>query len=412
MVQGKLDRDPEFRGVLIGMRILVVQESDWIAKGPHQSHHLFERLAQKGHEIRVIDYPIDWRKAPIKKPLVMIKQTFISVHKVVDGGVTVVRPAIVQLPILNYMSLLVTHRIEIIRQIRSFKPDVIVGFGLLNARLAATQARHNNIPFVYYVIDELHRLVPEQLFQSIARAVERNNDQNATKVISINEGLKDYTIHMGADPEKTEVIRAGVDFDRFSKADGSAIRKKYGFTAEDTVMFFMGWLYGFSGLDEVALRMAQSEDKHLKMLVLGKGELWDRLQEIREQYSLGDRLVLEGWKSYEEVPSYLAAADVCLLPAKKIEIMENIVPIKMYEYLAAGKVVLATDLSGIHKEFGDGNGVVYVDDSKEVVARIEDLASGDQIVDEGLRGQRFVRPNDWASTTIRFEQVLTEIAHE
>ena len=90
------------------MRILVVQESDWIAKGPHQSHHLFERLAQKGHEIHVIDYPIDWRKAPIKKPLVMIKQVFTSVHKVVGNGVTVIRPGIVQLPFFSYASLIVT----------------------------------------------------------------------------------------------------------------------------------------------------------------------------------------------------------------------------------------------------------------------------------------------------------------
>lgn len=396
---------------MIGMRILVVQESDWIAKGPHQSHHLFERLAQKGHEIRVIDYPIDWRKAPTKKPLVMIKQTFFSVHKVVDGGVTVVRPAIVQLPILSYFSLLVTHRLEIIRQVRDFKPDVIVGFGLLNARLAMDQARRHNIPFVYYVIDELHRLVPEEVFQTLARAVEMRNNKDATKVISINEGLKEYTIQMGADPEKIEVIRAGVDFDRFSKADGSAIRQRYGFTDKDTVMFFMGWLYDFCGLDEVAIQMAKSENKHLKMLVLGKGELWDCLLEIKERYSLGERLILEGWKPYEEVPSYLAAADVCLLPAKRTEIMQNIVPIKMYEYLAAGKVVFATDLSGIHKEFGDGNGVIYIDNPREVVTKVEGLVQSGQVANEGLRGQRYVLPNDWSSMTCHFEQVLMEISH-
>lgn len=44
------------------MRILVVQESDWIERNPHQQHHLFDRLSARGHEVRVIDYPIDWRK--------------------------------------------------------------------------------------------------------------------------------------------------------------------------------------------------------------------------------------------------------------------------------------------------------------------------------------------------------------
>ena len=42
------------------MKILVVQESDWLERNPHQQHHLMERMALRGHEIRVIDYPIDW----------------------------------------------------------------------------------------------------------------------------------------------------------------------------------------------------------------------------------------------------------------------------------------------------------------------------------------------------------------
>ncbi len=38
------------------LMILVVQESDWLKRNPHQQHHLLERLSLKGHEIRVIDY--------------------------------------------------------------------------------------------------------------------------------------------------------------------------------------------------------------------------------------------------------------------------------------------------------------------------------------------------------------------
>ena len=38
------------------MKILMVQESDGVKRGPHQNHHLMERLSMKGHEVRVIDY--------------------------------------------------------------------------------------------------------------------------------------------------------------------------------------------------------------------------------------------------------------------------------------------------------------------------------------------------------------------
>ena len=183
------------------MKILVVQESDWIEKGPHQSHHLMERLSKRGHEVRVIDYEILWREHK-KKELISKREVFRNVHKVVDeGGVTVIRPSIIKLPVLDYLSLVYTHRKEIERQIEEFKPDVIVGFGILNANIAIRLAKKRGIPFVYYIIDELHRLVPQKYFQWLAKYVESKNMKNADKVISINEGLREYTIRMGAERE-------------------------------------------------------------------------------------------------------------------------------------------------------------------------------------------------------------------
>lgn len=365
---------------------------------------------QRGHEVHVIDFPIGWMKE-LHKGFVAPKQIKKGVYKVVPPGVTVIRPQIIRLPILSYLSVIVTHRLAIEREIINFRPDVIVGFGLLNARMAIRQGNKHGIPFVYYIIDELHRLVPEELFQPIAKNIESGNNKRSNAIIAINEGLKDYCIDMGADPKRTFLIRAGVDFERFSKADGSKIRKKFGFNDNDTVLFFMGWLYNFSGLDEVALELAKSDNKNLKMLVLGKGELWDRLHEIKNQFSLGDRLIIEDWKPYEEVPDYLAAADICLLPAKRSKVMENIVPIKMYEYLAAGKVVFATDLSGIRKEFREGNGVVYVNESKEVVSHAMDLILSGTLVSEGKKGQDFVRSNDWALMVDYFNKTLKEVSN-
>jgi glycosyltransferase involved in cell wall biosynthesis len=368
-----------------------------------------ERMAQRGHEVRVIDYQIGWMKE-LHSGFVSPKMIKEHVYKIIPPGVTVIRPQIIRLPILSYLSLLVSHRLAIEREIHNFHPDVIIGFGLLNARMAIHQGNKHNIPFIYYVIDELHRLVPEELLQPMAKYVEKGNLKYANTIITINEGLNDYCVQMGSDPKNTVLIRAGVDFNRFSHADGSDIRKRFGFTEKDTVMFFMGWLYTFSGLDEVIKEMALSDNKNLKMLIIGKGELWGRLHDIRDKEGLNDRLVIEGWKPYEEVPNYLAAADICLLPAKKSKIMENIVPIKMYEYLAAGKTVLATDLSGIRKEFGEGNGVLYTNESEDPVRLALRLINEDRVKDEGKKGQEFVRNNDWSGLTLRFEQTLLELS--
>src|SRR5690242_10606533 len=63
------------------MRILVLQESDWIERGPHQPHHLLERMAQRGHEVRVIDFEIGWRDR-VTRERIAPRRVVTGVHKV------------------------------------------------------------------------------------------------------------------------------------------------------------------------------------------------------------------------------------------------------------------------------------------------------------------------------------------
>lgn len=388
------------------MRILVIQESDWIARGPHQSHHLMERLSKRGHEIRVIDFEILWRQQK-RNSIISERKVFNNVHKAInDGVVTVIRPPIIKMPALDYLSLIYTHYSEIQRQIDEFNPDIIVGFGILNANIAISQAKKSGIPFVYYIIDELHRLVPERPFRELARLIECQNMRNADKVISINEGLREYTIRMGAPRQNTEVIRAGVDLERFSSEGRKAIRNKYGILDDDIVLFFMGWLYDFSGLKEVALEMAQLKNDHVKLLVVGKGDLWNTLQEIKDTYALEKKLIMIDWVPYDDVPKYLSASDICVLPAYMNEVMRNIVPIKMYEYMAARKPVIATSNYGIVKEFSNDNGVIYVNKPENVLTKAIELDKFDIIGAEGIKARKFVERHSWNNIVDLFEKIL------
>lgn len=395
------------------MHILVLQESDWIERGPHQSHHLLERLVQRGHEVRVIDFEIGWREHPFVG-IIAPRKVLAPPTKVIEGsGVTVVRPAVVRLPTLEYASSIVTHRLEIRRQIQEFRPDILLGFGLLNAFAGLRLARRAKIPFIYYLIDELHRLVPQRAFQGIARVVEQSNVRRASLVLSINQALRDYTVEMGASPDKANVLPAGVDLERYlSAGDGSEIRKRHGLQPEDLVLFFMGWVYPFSGLKEVAdsLVAGAGREVRAKLLVVGKGDSWAGMARLAVERRAEDRIKMVGFRPYAEMPSYLAAADVCLLPAHATETMLNIVPIKMYEYLAAGKPVIATRLPGLVKTFGEGHGVVYVGSPEAVVQKAAELAREGSLGSIGKQGRAFVSGNDWNSITDTFERYLKDLA--
>ena len=396
------------------MKLLFVQDNDWLNRNPVHQHHLAEKLSLRGHEIRVTDHELLWGTQG-KRELYSKRQVFSGISKIHDGAnVTLIRPGIVKIPWLDYVSLVLSHREEIKRQIRQFKPEVIVGFGILNSYLASKVAKENNIPFVYYWIDVLHLLIPFKPFQLLAKLVETKALKQADRVLVINDKLKDCVVGLGAVPQRTQVLRAGIDIGHFdSSANGNSLRTQYGFDEQDVILFFMGWLYNFSGLKEVASQLAQIENHKLKLLIVGEGDAYMELHKIQEKYKLQDRFILAGKKTYHEIPGFVAASDVCLLPAYPDEpIMQNIVPIKVYEYMAMKKPVIATKLPGVMKEFGEDNGVVYVDKPEDVVRKAIELIRNSRLEEVGVKAGDFARKYSWDNITDEFEVILEELIKE
>ena len=122
-----------------------------------------------------------------------------------------------------------------------------------------------------------------------------------------------------------------------------------------------------------------------------------------------DKIILAGKQPYDNIPKFIASSDICLLPAYKNEVMKNIVPIKMYEYMAAGKPVIATSLPGIMKEFGNDNGVLYVDRPEDALKKALELVENGCIEEEGRKARKFVEKYSWDSITDEFEGVLREL---
>jgi len=396
------------------MKILIIQNTDWIKRNPAQQHHLAELLSLRGHQIRVIDFEILWR-AEKKKELLSKRKIFDNMSKIHPGaGITVIRPGIIKMPLIDYASAAFSHFREIKRQIKEFAPDVIMSLGIF-AYLAGKAAKKHNIPFVYYWIDVSYRLIPYKFLQPLGRLIQQRTLKMADKILTINDKLKDHVIKLGASPDRVQVLRAGIYINRFNPntCNGRRVREFYGIKNNEVVLFFMGWLYNFSGLKEVALQLAQAKDRNLKLLIVGEGDAYEELKEIKEKYGLQDRLILAGKKPYEEIPNFIAAADICLLPAYPWEkIMQDIVPIKMYEYMAMKKPVIATRLPGIVKEFGEGNGVVYIDRPEDAVTKAVELWESGKIEELGSRARGFVERYSWDKITDEFERILKEAIKE
>lgn len=389
------------------MNILVVQESDWIQRNPHQQHHLMERLSLRDHKILVIDYEIDWKNNN-NKGLISKRKVFKDFHKIHnEARVDVIRPNLLKIPILNYFFWMWTNWREIKQQIKEFKPDVIVGFGLINTYIASKIAKKHKIPFVYYLIDVLYTLIPEKSLQFIGKQLKKGIIGNSNMIITINKKLSESALGLGADEENAMVINAGIDLERFNpNLDGSSVRREHGIKDDEILLFFMGWIYHFAGVKEVAEEMGRGTYENIKLMVVGDGDGYHDLEEIREKYDMDQKLILTGKQPYNKIPEFIATADVCILPAYPDEvIMQDIVPIKVYEYMAMEKPVITTNLPGIKEEFGEQNGVFYVNQPEDVIPM------GLKIDKEvfGKTARKFVESNDWELITDDFEKKLLEV---
>lgn len=391
------------------MRILVLQDADWQQKGPHQQHHLMELLSKKGYDVIVVGFNQLWKNE--SRSIISEQKIVSNISRFYMGSkVTYIQPAFVKVPLLDYVSFLFTARATIKNLVRQFRPDIVISFtSIITSYWGMKVSQEEDIPYIYYWTDVIHNLVPIKALRPIAKLIERETIKGSSKVMAINEALRDYTISIGADPEHTVVLPGGIDFDRFnSHIVSSDIREKYQLSTEDFVLFFMGWIYEFSGLKEVIVSLSEESDVHLKLLVVGEGDYFHELQDLTRRLNLQDRVIFTGWRPYDEIPYLIASADVCLLPAYNNDVMRDIVPIKLYEYLAMGKPVICTRLPGVMKEFGYDSGITYVDKPEDVLSCIKQLNES-RIRDLKEDAMTFIKDYGWESIVSDFEGLIKSV---
>lgn len=89
--------------------------------------------------------------------------------------------------------------------------------------------------------------------------------------------------------------------------------------------------------------------------------------------------------------------------------MRYIIPVKIYEYMAMQNPVICTKLPGIYKEFGVGNGIIYVNKPEDTISCIINLINEKKIKKEGKKARKFVEDNNWEQIADKFENVLNSL---
>ena len=115
-----------------------------------------------------------------------------------------------------------------------------------------------------------------------------------------------------------------------------------------------------------------------------------------------------GEKAYEEVPAYIDNMDVCLIPFVVSDLTNSVNPVKLYEYLARGKPVVATDTCGM-ASFGE---VCYIARGREqFLACIKDALheSTDKRDPDVSRRIEVARENTWDHRVREVESIFAHL---
>jgi len=195
-------------------------------------------------------------------------------------------------------------------------------------------------------------------------------------LVTISEELaRRYRDH-GLPGEKILVAPDGVDWDAFDPAMSRAeARRRLGLKQEGFIAAYVGHLYAGRGVDHILEAAARLPEINFR-LVGGHAEDVERWRAELARAGLGN-VELAGFVPNREVPLHLFAADALLMPyTNATPTAAWMSPLKMFEYMAAGRAIVASDLPAVREVLAhQWNALLCEPDSGEALAHaLEQLA--------------------------------------
>jgi glycosyltransferase involved in cell wall biosynthesis len=182
------------------------------------------------------------------------------------------------------------------------------------------------------------------------------------RLVVITHRLKELYVASGIPAERVLVAPDGVDLARFEPPiDRSEARRQLGLSVEGRVVCYTGHLFEWKGIYVLADAALHVPDV-LFLIVGGMAEDQEQLQAYIAEQSI-ENVRLIGHVPPTEVPRFLFAADVLVLPNSGREPMscEYTSPLKLFEYMASGTPIVATDLPSVREILRDGENAVLVE---------------------------------------------------
>jgi len=200
---------------------------------------------------------------------------------------------------------------------------------------------------------------PSSLFVKLQIKIEQWAIKYSHYVITVNETIKQRFIERGAAEQKMGVVRNVPDevLNSYPTKSGA----KNGFT-----LIIHGTVEQHWGHEIIikALPILREKIKSLKLVIIGDGKYKAHLHHLAEQSGCDDIVTFNGWIPHSQIAGHINGADVGLvlnLPSSFAELCQ---PLKLFEYVALKKPVIASKFKAIEETF-DPESVMFFEAGNE-----------------------------------------------
>lgn len=168
------------------------------------------------------------------------------------------------------------------------------------------------------------------------------------KIFCISSAYRIFlNIQYGIPLSKIEAIPMGADASLFSpQLNGYDVRRKYDISFDDKVLIYVGTLSKERRLEILlrAVKTVRNELPAVRFLIVGDGDGKASLLSISEELGLKNTVIFTGYIDSKLVPFYIAAADVAISAIPNTLYYSLSSPTKIFEYMAMGKPVIASNI--------------------------------------------------------------------
>ncbi|MFO0718733.1 MAG: glycosyltransferase family 4 protein [Candidatus Paceibacterota bacterium] len=202
--------------------------------------------------------------------------------------------------------------------------------------------------------------------------------QKMAWILSTNQWKKEKLIEIfGLDSKKIIVEPNAVELEAFGKEiDKADARRQLNLPADKKIILYTGHLYGWKGVDT----LAQASDLIKGAEIYFVGGTKDDCENFAKKYGHMKSVHIIGHRPHTEIPLWQAASDILVLPNTAREKISAYYtsPMKLFEYMASGRPIVASDLPSIRQITGDDAAILFKPDDPRSLADAISSALGNE----------------------------------